>query len=81
MKNKLNSPLDFLKKIVQKIRFHIKMMRLDSIWRRYGGGAYSLFPPSFYYRHNRKEIIRLTEKELSRLRKMIQEYKRQNGLK
>ena len=70
-----------LKKIVKKIRFRIRLMRMDSLWRYYGGSAYDLFPPSFYYTHSREEIKRITEAELAELRQMIKDYQTKNGKK
>lgn len=67
--------------MLKKIRFRIKLMRLDSRWHNYGGSSYELFPPSFYYTHSGEEIQRITEEELTALRQMIKEYQTRNGQK
>lgn len=70
----------FWKKLFKKIRFRLKLIRLDSLWYASGGSSYMLFPPSFYYTHNEKEITELTEQELDTLREILLEYKKKNGL-
>lgn len=47
-----------LKKIIQKIKFRIKLMNMDMEWRIMGGGCFG-FPPSFYYTHTEEEIERI----------------------
>ena len=62
-----------LKNIIHKIRFRIKLKRMDDWWYYTGGHHYGLFPPSFYYTHSEEEIKRITEETLARLRTMIAE--------
>ncbi|MBR1855010.1 MAG: hypothetical protein IJ794_18030 [Lachnospiraceae bacterium] len=77
----MRSIINHLLHMLKKIRFRIKLMRLDSKWHYYGGSSYELFPPSFYYTHSREEIQRITEEELAALRQMIKEYQTRNGQK
>ena len=73
--------LHWIKRKWKKIRIRFRLMHLDSLWLFYGGDSYELFPPSFYYTHSAEEIAELTEKNLSELRRIAQQYKTQNHLK
>ena len=44
-----------LKKIIQKIKFKMKLIDMDMKWRIMGRGCFD-FPPSFYYTHTEEEI-------------------------
>lgn len=58
---------------VQKILFHIKLLRMDG-WRHYtGAGSWELFPPSFYRTHTKEEIERITAETVERIQKLINE--------
>ncbi len=59
-----------LKKIIQKIKFKIKLMDMDRKWRIIGG-CYFGFPPSFYYTHTEEEINCI----INELREFIINYK------
>ncbi len=55
LKSGIQKFIVLLKKIIQKIKFKIKLMDMDMKWRIMGGGCFS-FPPSFYYTHTEEEI-------------------------
>ena len=55
LKSGIQKFIVLLKKIIQKIKFRIKLMDMDIKWRIMGGGCFS-FPPSFYYTHTEEEI-------------------------
>ena len=73
--------LHLIKKLWGRIGIRLRLIYLDSLWQFYGGNSYELFPPSFYYTHSPKEIAELTEKNLSELRRLAQQYNEQNHLK
>lgn len=62
-----------LKGIIEKIRFRIKLKRMDDWWYYTGGNCYGLFPPSFYYTHTEEEVRRITDETVESLRALIKE--------
>lgn len=63
-----------LKKLIQKIRFRIKLKRMDDMWYLTGGNCFGLFPPSFYYTHTQEEIDRITAEEIKKIRELLKEF-------
>ena len=61
------------KRIIEKVKFRIKLKRMDDWWYYIGGSCFGLFPPSFYYTHTEEEVRRITDETLERLRSMIKE--------
>ncbi len=68
----------WMKKVVgcirEKVKLHMKLRRMDRIWRLYGGNCFGLFPPSFYYKHSEEECRRIAEEEIASLRKALDDY-------
>ncbi len=67
----------FIKKIVERLLFRIKLWDMDSLWYLSGASGWRLFPPSFYYTHTEEEIERIlaeTDKELQELLDMLEKY-------
>ena len=62
-----------LKGIIEKVKFRIKLKRMDDWWYYRGGGCFELFPPSFYYTHTEEEVRRITDETLESLRSMVKE--------
>ena len=62
-----------LKEISEKIRFRIKLKRMDDWWYYTGGNCYGLFPPSFYYTHTEEEVRRITDETVESLRALIKD--------
>ena len=62
-----------LKGISEKIRFRIKLKRMDDWWYYTGGNCYGLFPPSFYYTHTEEEVRRITDETVESLRALIKD--------
>ena len=60
--------IELLRKLMQKIRFRMKLRQMDYWWYFIGGNNWQLFPPSFYYTHTEEEIKRITGEELDKLR-------------
>lgn len=69
-----------MRKLIQKLRFRLKLRKMDDMWRMMCGNCWSLFPPSFYLIHSPEEIQRRKKEELDRLQAMLEEFKEQNGL-
>lgn len=69
----IQTAINTWKKMVQKIKFHIKLKEMDNLWHFMGGNCFGLFPPSFYYTHTQEEIERITTETMKRLRAMIDE--------
>lgn len=61
------------KKMVQKVLLKIRLREMDDEWRLMGGSCWGLFPPSFYYTHTEKEIERITNETMERIKKMIED--------
>ena len=61
-----------IKGIIEKVKFRIKLKRMDDWWYFTGGNCFGLFPPSFYYTHTEEEVRRITDETLERLRSMIE---------
>ena len=64
----------FISNLIYKVYFRIRLKRMDSAWRFWGGSGFSLFPPSFYYTHTEDEINRITNDTLAELKKMLADY-------
>lgn len=60
-------------KLIQKIKFRIKLKEMDDWWYYTGGNCFGLFPPSFYYTHTQKEIEKITTEEKRKLRALIEQ--------
>ena len=69
-----------MRKLIQKLRFRLKLRKMDDMWRMMCGNCWCLFPPSFYLIHSPEEIQRRKKEELDRLQAMLEEFKEQNGL-
>lgn len=67
-----------LKDTIYKIRFHIKLKRMDNWWYHIGTSSWQLFPPSFYYTHTEKEAERITKETIVRLRTILAEFEDRN---
>ena len=63
-----------LKNIISRIRFRLKLKRMDDWWYLMGGSCFGLFPPSFYYTHTEEEMKRITDRELDKLRAIRDKY-------
>lgn len=67
----IKAVVKFIKKIIQKIIFRIKLREMDEWWYMTGGSCFGLFPPSFYYTHTEEEIERITKETLDRCTELI----------
>ena len=56
-----------LGKLVRKIRFKLKLRRMDHEWYISGACGWQLFPPSFYYTHTPEEIERIRKEALDEI--------------
>lgn len=65
-----------IKEICKKIKFYVKLKRMDERWYMLNGGCFGLFPPSFYYTHTEDEIKRITAAEIAKLKAILEEYKK-----
>ncbi len=61
-------------KWINKLKFKMKLRKMDKIHYLCGGGCFSLFPPSFYYTHTPEEVEKITEECLAKLQKMLDEF-------
>jgi hypothetical protein len=61
--------------IYNKIKFRIKMRRMDELWYLMCGNCFGLFPPSFYLTYTQEEIERITREEIAELREMVDKMK------
>lgn len=75
-----NYIIDILKKVYKKIELRQKLRRMDDLWYMFGGSCFRLFPPSFYYTHTEEEIKSITEREITDLYAMIEEYEKANNI-
>lgn len=64
----INKYIELLRKLMEKIRFRMKLRQMDHWWYFLGCYEWSPFPPSFYYTHTEEEIKRITGEELDKLR-------------
>ena len=60
-------------KLIQKIKFRIKLKEMDDWWYYTGENCFGLFPPSFYYTHTQEEIEKITTEEKRKLRALIEQ--------
>ncbi|MBP3477109.1 MAG: hypothetical protein J6K48_12460 [Lachnospiraceae bacterium] len=67
----IKAVVKFIKKVIQKIIFRIKLREMDEWWYMTGGSCFGLFPPSFYYTHTEEEIERITKETLDRCTELI----------
>lgn len=67
-----------MRRLFEKILFHIKLWDMDRQWRMMGGNCFALFLPSFYYTHTPEEVERITREEITEIRKILDEYKERN---
>lgn len=51
--------MNLFRKIGGKIKFELRMSKMDREWRMLGGGCFGDYPPSFYYRHTPEEVERI----------------------
>lgn len=58
-----------MKGLSNRIKFRMKLWKMDSLWRFTGGPANSLFPPSFYYTHTEEEIKKAVDEAARPLEK------------
>lgn len=70
----VNENTNKIRKMYDKIKFEMKLRRMDKLWHFYGANSWDLFPPSFYYRHTTEEIERITEETFSELQAVIDKY-------
>lgn len=64
--------LDMTKKIIERIKFKVKLKKLDNRWYDMGGDSYGLFPPSFYYTHTKEEIERMRDEKIKELKAFLE---------
>ncbi|MDO4286384.1 MAG: hypothetical protein Q4C40_01505 [Eubacteriales bacterium] len=64
-----------VKEIVDTIRFKIKLDRMDRAYYMFGWSCFGLFPPSFYYTHTPEEVEEITNRELEKIKQMLDEMK------
>ena len=62
-----------IKKLIDNIRFRIKLQQMDDLWRDMGGSCWGLFPPSFYYTHTEDEIKRIKDETIKELYEMLEQ--------
>ena len=62
-----------IKKLIDNIRFRIKLQQMDDMWYLFGGSCWGLFPPSFYYTHTEDEIKRIEEETIKELYEMLEQ--------
>lgn len=79
--NVIKRCIELLGKYIHKIRFSMKLRRMDEWWHFMGGGCFGLFPPSFYYTHTEEEIKCAAEETLAEMQAMLDEYIAENNLK
>lgn len=60
-----------VKKWADKIRFRIKLRKMDEWWYRTEASGWQLFPPSFYHTHTKEEVERITSETLEHLHKLV----------
>lgn len=60
-----------VKKWADKIRFRIKLRKMDEWWYHTGASSWQLFPPSFYYTHTEEEVERITRETKEYLHKLV----------
>ncbi|WP_251491602.1 hypothetical protein [Otoolea muris] len=75
MMNILKKLIKMVKKIIDKIKFRIKLQHMDSMWYSMGGSCWGIFPPSFYYTHTEDEIERIKEETMRSLQEIIDKLK------
>lgn len=64
-----------VKEIVDTIRLKIKLDRMDRSYYMFGWSCFGLFPPSFYYTHTPEEVEEITNRELEKIKQMLDEMK------
>ena len=69
-----------IKNLYEKIRFRIKLKRMDDLWYMFGGSCFGLFPPSFYYTHTPEEVDRIAKEEIAKLRKIADDFAKKHGI-
>lgn len=62
-----------IKAKIDKIRFKMKLKRMDRAYYIFGWSCFGLFPPSFYYTHTPEEIEEITNRELEKIKQMLAE--------
>ncbi len=62
-----------IKRITDRIVFHIKLLEMDLWFYFLGISGWALFPPSFYYTHTEEEIECIKEELETKLRKILEE--------
>ena len=73
--NILKKLIKMVKKIIDKIKFRIKLQHMDRMWYSMGGSCWGIFPPSFYYTHTEDEIERIKEETMRSLQEIIDKLK------
>ena len=73
--NILKKLIKMVKKIIDKIKFRIKLQHMDCMWYSMGGSCWGIFPPSFYYTHTEDEIERIKEETMRSLQEIIDKLK------
>ena len=73
--NILKKLIKMVKKIIDKIKFRIKLRHMDSMSYSMGGSCWGIFPPSFYYTHTEDEIERIKEETMRSLQEIIDKLK------
>lgn len=69
----IRTAIEKSKKLIQEIKFQIKLKEMDYSWYIMGEHCFELFPPSFYYTHTQEEIERITAETFERLQEMIEQ--------
>lgn len=76
-----------MKRIIEKIIFECRMIKMDIMWRFSKEKRKSKYPPSFFHRNSKERIREILEeeerKELQELRDIAEKlnnYRRKHGL-
>ena len=70
----IKSCIKGIKKLIDNIKFRIKLQQMDDMWYLMGGSCWGLFPPSFYYTHTEDEIKRIEEETIKELYEMLEQW-------
>lgn len=61
--------------IIKKIIFEIRMHFMDFRWRMsVDRSCFDFYPPSFYYRYTPEERKKLIDKDMTEIRKMLEDF-------
>lgn len=66
-----------MKKLFKRVRFELKMRRMDREWRMLGGPCFQMYPPSFYYRHTPEEIAEIKARDMKEMKELLKQFDEQ----